>query len=87
VSFPICSTTRTKSISVGGIARELGIPDHAVSQHLRVMKDRIAVKSRKEGRTVYYRVANPKFIEACELIMGGLVEEYEKINQGISENE
>ncbi len=32
--------------------------------------------SRKEGQTVYYRVTNMKFIEACALIRQALVEQH-----------
>jgi DNA-binding transcriptional ArsR family regulator len=61
---------------VGDIAEDLGISVHNVSQHLRILRQRLLVRSRKEGQTVYYSVTNPKFVEACELIRGGLLEEH-----------
>jgi DNA-binding transcriptional ArsR family regulator len=64
--------------SVGEIAKEAGLPESAVSQHLRVMKDRNAVVSRKDGRTVYYRVSNRNFLKGLKHIRAGLIEEYEK---------
>src|SRR5665647_735537 len=39
---------------VGDLAAEIGISVHNVSQHLRVLKERRLVASRKEGQTVYY---------------------------------
>lgn len=69
--------------SVGEIARETGMVDHTVSQHLRVMKDRGAVVSRKEGRAVYYRVANPNFLKGLHHIRAGLAEEHEKRGRAI----
>jgi len=64
--------------SVGEIAKDVGIPESAVSQHLRVLKDRGAVVSRKEGRIVFYRVANRNFLNGLMSIRKGLSEEHEK---------
>lgn len=69
----ICSDEKC----VGDIATEIGISVHNVSQHLRVLKERRLVASRKEGQTVYYRVTNQKFMEACALIRQALVEQHQ----------
>jgi len=61
---------------VGDLAVEIGISVHNVSQHLRVLKERRLVASRKEGQTVYYHVTNMKFIQACSLIREALVEQH-----------
>ncbi len=61
---------------VGDLAEEVGISVHNVSQHLRVLKERRLVASRKEAQTVYYRVTNRKFMEACALIREALVEQH-----------
>ena len=61
---------------VGDLAAEIGISVHNVSQHLRVLKERRLVASRKDGQTVYYHVTNMKFIEACGLMRQALVEEH-----------
>ena len=61
---------------VGDLATEIGISVHNVSQHLRVLKERRLVASRKEGQTVYYHVTNMKFIQACALIREALVEQH-----------
>ena len=61
---------------VGDLATEIGISVHNVSQHLRVLKERRLVASRKDGQTVYYHVTNMKFIQACALIREALVEQH-----------
>ena len=53
---------------VGDLAAEIGISVHNVSQHLRVLKERRMVASRKAGQTVYYHVTNQKFLQACALM-------------------
>ena len=67
---------------VGDLAAEVGISVHNVSQHLRVLKERKLVSARKDGQTVYYRVTNMKFIQACTLIRQALVEQH--LEQGES---
>ena len=66
---------------VGDLAAEIGISVHNVSQHLRVLKERRLVSSRKEGQTVYYRVTNQKFLQACALIRQALVEQHHELNE------
>ncbi|MCE5253736.1 MAG: metalloregulator ArsR/SmtB family transcription factor [Actinomycetia bacterium] len=61
---------------VGDIAADLGISVHNVSQHLRILRQRLLVRPRKEGQTVYYSITNPKFIQACGLIREALLEEH-----------
>jgi len=62
---------------VSEIATELGISVHNVSQHLRILRQRLLVRPRKEGQTVYYSVTNPKFVQACALIREALLEEHQ----------
>lgn len=59
------------------IADLLGLPMHNVSQHLRVLRERMLVATRREGQTIYYRITNPKFVQACSLIREALVEQHE----------
>jgi DNA-binding transcriptional ArsR family regulator len=68
---------------VGDIAAELDISVHLVSQHLRILKQRLLVRSRKEGQTVYYSITNPKFIQACTLIRQALLEQHQAEGQSL----
>ncbi|MEA1921295.1 MAG: metalloregulator ArsR/SmtB family transcription factor [Pseudomonadota bacterium] len=64
--------------SVGELAEQLDVSMANVSQHLRLMRNQGAVGFRREGKTVYYRVANPKFIEGMMKVREGLLEELRK---------
>lgn len=64
-------------LCVGDLAEALDIPLHKVSQHLRVLKERMLVEPRKVGQTVYYSITNGKFIEGCTTIRQALVEQYQ----------
>ena len=68
---------------VSDIADDLGISVHNVSQHLRILRQRLLVRPRKEGQTVYYSVTNPKFVEACALMREALLEEHQAAGQSL----
>ena len=62
---------------VSDLAADLGISVHNVSQHLRLLKERRLVGSRKEAQTVYYSITNFKFIQGCTLIRQALIEQHQ----------
>lgn len=45
--------------SVGELARACELPSHMVSEHLRLLKDRGFLNNRREGRKVFYSIAEP----------------------------
>ena len=64
----------TKEMSVGEIAEELNLPISNISQHLRILRDKGAVKLRKDGHHIYYSVSHENFLKGCLLIREGLIE-------------
>lgn len=46
-----------------------------VSQHLSILRSKGLVTTRREGTNIYYRIANPKIIRACDLIREVLIEQ------------
>ena len=63
--------------SVSVIAEMLETSISAVSQHLRILKDKHVVSTRKDGQSVYYRLKNPKIIEGCHIVRKILLDEME----------
>ena len=45
--------------SVGELARACALPSHMVSDHLRILKDRGFLDNERQGRKVFYRIAEP----------------------------
>ena len=45
--------------SVGDLAAACEIPSHMASEHLRLLKDRGFLKSERQGRNVFYHIAEP----------------------------
>jgi ArsR family transcriptional regulator len=60
------------SKSVTRIAEEAEISVSNASQHLRLMRDRGAVVSERQGQTVSYEIADPRFFQAASLIREAL---------------
>jgi DNA-binding transcriptional ArsR family regulator len=58
--------------SVGELVSILGIPQGNVSRNLGIMRDRGIVIPRREGNTIYYRLASPKIGDACDIVRGFL---------------
>jgi ArsR family transcriptional regulator len=51
-----------KEMNVSALAELVGITDSAVSHHLRGLRQMRLVKSRREGKEVYYYVDDPHII-------------------------
>lgn len=70
---------------VGELAGELGVSLPHLSQHLRVMRDQGCVLTRKEGRTIHYRLASAKILEAARLIREMLWEQIKEQEAAFAE--
>lgn len=62
-------------MSVGELASVLGLPLPNVSQHLRTLRDRHVVRSRKEGQTVFYSLTDERMIRACNTLRAVLLDQ------------
>ena len=64
----IVALLKQGEVSVGEMVRAMGIPKANVSQHLSIMRQKGLIISRREGTTIYYRLASPKITEACSIM-------------------
>lgn len=64
--------------TVTEIAAEAGVSITNASQHLRLMRDRGTVMAEKRAQSVYYRIADARFIEAAILIREALSERFRR---------
>jgi ArsR family transcriptional regulator len=71
----IIHTLKDGEKTVNQLTEKLGASQSNISQHLAIMRQRQIVKTRKEGSTVYYRVASPKISQACDMIREVLIEQ------------
>jgi ArsR family transcriptional regulator, zinc-responsive transcriptional repressor len=56
--------------TVGELADDCGIPDNVASEHLRLMQRCGFFSSQREGRKVYYQVAEPHLAQLMACIEG-----------------
>ncbi len=66
---------RDREMTVNELAERLGLAPANLSQHLAMMRERHILVARKEGNLVYYRIANPKLLQACDMLREMLFEQ------------
>ena len=64
----ILDLLRSGERSVNDLAEAMGASAANVSQQLAVLRGAGVVRTRREGTTVYYSVANPKILQAYDLM-------------------
>lgn len=64
----ILGALRDGELSVSELVERTGIPQANLSQHLSRMRHHDVVNSRRDGARIYYSIANPKLIQAFDLI-------------------
>ena len=74
----ILNTLRDREMCVSDMADQLGVAIGNLSQHLNMMKHRRVLGTRKDGNVVYYRLANPKILDAFDLIREILFEQMQR---------
>lgn len=71
----ILNTLGNDEKTVTELVASLGASKANVSQHLAVMRHKGILTTRREGVNIFYRVANPKVIQACSLMKEVLFEQ------------
>jgi ArsR family transcriptional regulator len=77
----ILNVLRESEMTVATIAERLDLALGTVSPHLLMMKQRRVLVSRKQGNQVFYRLANPKMLQAFDLIREILYEQMQHHGQ------
>lgn len=72
----ILNVLKGEEKTVSELVAALGVSKANVSQHLAVMRHKGILLTRRVGVNIYYRVANPKVIEACTLMKEVLFEQH-----------
>ena len=71
----LINTLRDREMSVGELSEKLQIAPANLSQHLAMMRERRILVTRKEGNMVYYRIANPRLLQAFDILREMLFEQ------------
>ena len=57
-----------QELTVSEISDEIKTSLQNTSQHLRLMKNRGILQSRRDGREIYYRITDTKFSRTCPIL-------------------
>ena len=82
----IMNLLREGEKSVEELRERLGLPKANLSQHLGILRHRRIVSTRRDGLNIYYKMANPKMIRACDILREVLFEqlqEGERLMRGV----
>lgn len=58
--------------TVNDIAADLNLPQPTVSHHLKILRERRLVRAEREGTSVHYSLAEPRVVQALDLLRGVL---------------
>ncbi len=64
--------------SVTDLATRLEVSSPTISRHLTMLRNAGIVLGQREGYKVFYRIANPKIMQVCDLMRDVLVEQFGK---------
>jgi DNA-binding transcriptional ArsR family regulator/YHS domain-containing protein len=71
----IINLLRDQKVCVGKMQEMLGLPQANLSQHLQVLRDIKVLKSIRKGKQIYYQLAHPNIVKACDLIRDVLIDQ------------
>ncbi len=71
----IISLLRDGERTVNELTELAGVSQANVSQHLTVLRQNNVVTTRRNGANIYYKIANPKILQACDLMREVLLEQ------------
>jgi len=74
----ILNLIRDKEMSVTELIVKTKLNQANISQHLSIMKSKDIVSSNRNGKNIYYKLANPKIIKAFDMIREILIERLKK---------
>jgi ArsR family transcriptional regulator len=69
---------RDRELTASELIERTGISKANLSQHMSILKSKGVVINRREGLNIYYRISNPKIIQACDLMREVLLEQLQE---------
>jgi ArsR family transcriptional regulator len=80
----IIDALKDKEMSPSELIERIGLSKANLSQHMSVLKSKGVILTRREGINIYYRIANPKIIQACHLMREVLLEQFQEKGKMVS---
>lgn len=83
----IIEELRDEEKSVSELVSTVGVRQANISQHLGELRKRNLVESRRDGTKVYYKIAYPKILEACDKVREVLFEQLSEKQELVNEKD
>jgi ArsR family transcriptional regulator len=80
----IINLLKEKEMSSSELMQMTGLSKVNISQHMNILKSKGVVLTRREGVVLYYRIANPKIVQACTLMREVLMEQLQENKRIVS---
>ena len=64
----VCRLVEWGEAKVSTLAEGVGLSQSALSQHLAKLREQNVITSRRESQTVWYRVADPRYVKLFETL-------------------
>jgi len=77
----ILNLLRNGALKVNDIALATNHSQAAISRNLTVLRNADIVASRREGNNIFYHIANPKLMNACDLMREVLIEQANELSK------
>jgi DNA-binding transcriptional ArsR family regulator len=80
----IINVLKDKEMSASDLLEEIGLSKANLSQHMGVLRSKGVVLARREGLNIFYRMSNPKIIQACNLMREVLLDQLREKGKMVS---
>jgi len=80
----IIDLLKSREMSNSELMQKTGLNKVTMSQHMNVLKSKGVIVVRRDGVQLYYRIANPKIIQACNLMREVLIEQLQENEKVVS---
>jgi ArsR family transcriptional regulator, virulence genes transcriptional regulator len=74
----IIDSLKDRELSAAELIEKIGLSKANLSQHMSVLKSKGVILTRREGISIFYRISNPKIIQACNLMREILMEQLQE---------
>lgn len=80
----ILNALKDRERSASDLVEAIGLSKANLSQHMAVLRSKGVVLARREGLNIFYRISNPKIIQACDLMREVLLDQLREKGKMVS---
>jgi len=80
----IMNILKDREMSASELIEKIGLSKANLSQHMGVLRSKGVVLARREGLNIFYRISNPKIMQACDLMRQVLLDQFQEKGKMVS---